>query len=133
MALSLRKVISVTKSCLFVRCLTSIGRKTVLRSIDHKSLLDRNYFQRIIGSDVHHKMCQNVSLQHFSISSQPELICWEGSCHAVLLRKLEIALKDHQGDEAWETFEDIKRLHGFPSHSLVTRLITELSYSSNPH
>lgn len=133
MALSLRKVISVTKSCLFVRCLTSIGRKTVLRSIDHKSLLDRNYFQRVIGSDVHHKMCQNVSLQHFSISSQPELICWEGSCHAVLLRKLEIALKDHQVDEAWETFKDIKRLYGFPSHSLVSRLITELSYSSNPH
>ncbi|RVW18061.1 Pentatricopeptide repeat-containing protein [Vitis vinifera] len=64
---------------------------------------------------------KNVSLQHFSISSQPELICWEGSCHAVLLRKLEIALKDHQGDEAWETFEDIKRLYGFPSHSLATR------------
>ena len=133
MALSLRKVTSATKSCLFVRQLTSIRWKTVLSSFDRKILSDRNSFQKVIGSDVPHKMCQNVSLQHFSISSQPESICWEGSCHAVLLRKLEIALKDHQLDEAWETFKDFKRLYGFPSHSLVSRLITELSYSSHSH
>ena len=120
------------KICLFVRHLTSTSWKIVLWSIYHRNLLDRNYFQRVIGSDVWHEMCQNISLRHFSICSQPELICWEGSCHAVLLRKLEIALKDHQGDEAWETFKDIKRLYGFPSHSLVSRLITELSYSLNP-
>lgn len=133
MAVLLRKASCGTSSCLFVRYLTSICWKSVFSSIDDKRLPDRNYFPSVVGLDLPHKMCRKVSLQHFSVSTQPELICWEGSCHAVLLKKLETALKDHQIDEAWESFKDIKRLYGFPSHSLVSRLITELSYSSNPH
>lgn len=132
MAQSLRKVISVKQNCSFLWHLASTSQDTVLRSIDCKKFLYRNYFQRVIRSDVHHTMCQNISVQIFSISSQAEVLGWEGSCHAVLLKKLDIALKDHQVDEAWETFKDIKRLYGFPSHSLVIRFIIELSYSSNP-
>ncbi|XP_022774656.1 pentatricopeptide repeat-containing protein At4g17616 isoform X2 [Durio zibethinus] len=62
-----------------------------------------------------------------------ERLSWEGSSHAVLLTKLEIALKDLKLDEAWETFNDFKRLYGFPNHLLVNRLITQLSYSCSPH
>ncbi|KAJ0079454.1 hypothetical protein Patl1_23989 [Pistacia atlantica] len=51
----------------------------------------------------------------------------------VLLRKLELTLKNHKVDEAWETFNDLKRLHGFPECSIVNKFVTELSYSSESH
>jgi len=35
-------------------------------------------------------------------------------------------------NEAWESFNDCKSLYGFPKDTLVGRLITELSYSSDP-
>ncbi|KAK8603135.1 hypothetical protein V6N13_085330 [Hibiscus sabdariffa] len=35
------------------------------------------------------------------------------------MSKLENALKDLKVDEAWETFNDFKRLYGFPSHLLI--------------
>lgn len=80
--------------------------------------------------------------QGFGIICRPRFFCsvtcverlsWGGSSHAVLLTKLENALKDLKLDEAWETFNDFKRLYGFPNHLLVSRFITQLSYSSSPH
>ncbi|KAK6238442.1 hypothetical protein QUC31_003911 [Theobroma cacao] len=62
-----------------------------------------------------------------------ERLSWEGSTHAVLLTKIENSLKELELDEAWETFNDFKRLYGFPNHLLVSRFITQLSYSSSPH
>ncbi|KAJ0080330.1 hypothetical protein Patl1_23997 [Pistacia atlantica] len=63
----------------------------------------------------------------------PEKLCWEGTSREVLLRKLELTLKNHKVDEAWETFNDLKRLHGFPECSIVNKFVTELSYSSESH
>ncbi|KAL4324568.1 hypothetical protein GQ457_11G031390 [Hibiscus cannabinus] len=71
--------------------------------------------------------------QFFCRATCAERLSWEGSSHEVLLSKLENALKDLKLDEAWETFNDFKRLYGFPSHLLVSRFITQLSYSTTPH
>lgn len=60
----------------------------------------------------------------------PEKLCWEGTSREFLLRKLELTLKSHKVDEAWETFNNLKRLHGFPENSLVNKFVAELSYSS---
>lgn len=74
-----------------------------------------------------------VSVRPFSTSTaQYERLCWEGCSHGALLRKLEVSLKDHQVDEAWVAFNDFKNLYGFPKDSVVSRLLTELSYSSDP-
>ncbi|XAR70564.1 hypothetical protein NMG60_11027459 [Bertholletia excelsa] len=60
-------------------------------------------------------------------------ICWGESSQSVLLRKLEVALKDHNLDEAWKTYKDFRNWYGFPDHSVMSRLIIELSYSSDSH
>ena len=56
-------------------------------------------------------------------------LCWGGSSHTVLLGKLEIALRDHQIDEAWELFNDFRRLYGFPKDNILLMLISQLSYT----
>ncbi|XP_057978241.1 pentatricopeptide repeat-containing protein At4g17616 [Malania oleifera] len=82
-------------------------------------------------SDPSRKQYHNPLRQNFPTCIPPGKLSREGSSCGVLLRKLEIALKDHQVDEAWEVFNDYKSLYGFPNRPLVGRLITELSYSSN--
>lgn len=98
---------------------------------------DREFIRKNVGthqiSDVYYKQYQNPCLQKFSTSPHHERICWEGSSNAVLSGKIETALKDHQLDEAWDSFNDFKRLYGFPKDTLLGKLITELSYSSDPH
>ncbi|XP_072961516.1 pentatricopeptide repeat-containing protein At4g17616 isoform X1 [Typha angustifolia] len=69
-------------------------------------------------------------VQHLS-TLLPEMIQWEGSSYETLLKKLEIALKDGNVDEAWEAFNNFKRLHDFPTRQLVSRIIVLLSYSSS--
>ncbi|KAF4372237.1 hypothetical protein G4B88_006981 [Cannabis sativa] len=74
------------------------------------------------------------TIKHFSTSVESEKLCWEGSSYEILLKKLEAALKCHDVDEAWVSFSDFRKLHGFPEDSsLVHRLITELSYSSESY
>lgn len=137
MALTLTKEVLVhtrfVKSySLVFRVAAAIQRTVLISSYDTEFSIQKN-FGRPRDLDVNYKRYQNPFLQNFSTSIQPERICWEGSSHEVLLRKLEIALKDHQLDEAWETFNDFKRLYGFPKDILVSKLITELSYSSDSH
>ncbi|KAK9266929.1 hypothetical protein L1049_027188 [Liquidambar formosana] len=137
MALSLTREILVHSR--FIRSSSSRGRvvstiqTATLRSVSDREFILSNSSPTLLVSGAFHKQYQNPSLQQFSTTIKPERISWEGSSHAVLLRKLENALKDHQVDEAWEAFNDFKSLYGFPEHSLVSRLVTELSYSSNSH
>ncbi|XP_062082229.1 pentatricopeptide repeat-containing protein At4g17616 [Humulus lupulus] len=77
--------------------------------------------------------CQNSTIHHFSTSAESGKLCWEGSSHGILLKKLKTALQCRHVDEAWVSFSDFRKLHGFPEASLVHRLITELSYSSEPY
>ncbi|KAH7549702.1 hypothetical protein ACOSP7_025389 [Xanthoceras sorbifolium] len=99
-----------------------------------ETLFVNNSFGRFQVSNASCKQSQFLNPQCFCTDSVwQEKLCWEGSSQGVLLRKVESALKNHQLDEAWETFNDLKRLYAFPEHSIVSRLITELSYASEPH
>ncbi|GFZ00846.1 pentatricopeptide repeat (PPR) superfamily protein [Actinidia rufa] len=93
-----------------------------------KALCTRVYYPVV---HVYRKEYLRPFFRHFFTSTKTESIHWEGS-QTVLLRNLEVALKDHQVDEAWEAYNDFRKLHGFPNHSLTSRLIIELSYSSDP-
>lgn len=86
-------------------------RKVELGSVQHKSRISRL----------------------FSTKTHPERLSWESSSHAILLKKIESALKGHQVTEALAAFTDFKSLYGFPNRSVLSRLVSELSYSSNSH
>lgn len=64
-------------------------------------------------------------------SVQPTRLSWEVSSQAILKKKLETALKNHQVDDAWDVFKDFKRLYGFPDNVIMNRFVTVLSYSSD--
>ncbi|KAJ9140907.1 hypothetical protein P3X46_031499 [Hevea brasiliensis] len=134
--ISTRKVFlkpCIVKSCLHGFVMASANQKTALISYHGGELLVEKSFRRFQVINVFCKQNQFVNFKPFSSSTKPESIGWEVSSHAVLLRKLEVSLEYHQVDEAWVTFNDFKSLYGFPRDSLVSRLITELSYSSDPH
>ncbi|XP_020088732.1 pentatricopeptide repeat-containing protein At4g17616 isoform X2 [Ananas comosus] len=82
------------------------------------------------------KPCYNMilqwSVQHFSTSLH-ETIQWEclSSSSETLSKKLEVALKDDNVDEAWEAFSSFRRLYGLPKLQLVNRMVLLLSYSSS--
>lgn len=112
------------------RAAPAVQRIVLLSVYGRESFLSRSF-----GSPsfiFNGKQYQNSSTLHFSSIIQPQRLCWEGSSHGVLLKKLELALKNHQVDEAWESYNDFKKLYGFPEDSIVHMLITEMSYSSNP-
>ncbi|KAL3497637.1 hypothetical protein ACH5RR_040369 [Cinchona calisaya] len=75
------------------------------------------------------KFSKNSTFKQSPTCIKPEKLGWEVSSHTALLGKLENALRDHELDEAWETYKDFKRLYGFPGDSLMRQLITEFSYS----
>lgn len=66
-----------------------------------------------------------------STSVHTTKLSWGGSSYEVLLGKLETALKDHQTDEAWELFDDFRRLYGFPKDNVLLMLVSQLSYTSD--
>ncbi|GMH06626.1 hypothetical protein Nepgr_008466 [Nepenthes gracilis] len=80
-------------------------------------------------SNICHKHHQTPLHRLISSSIQTKRLCWAGSTHDILLEKLGIALKEHDVEEAWEAFNDFRRSYGFPGVSVVSRMITELSYS----
>ncbi|KAK6935084.1 Pentatricopeptide repeat [Dillenia turbinata] len=88
-------------------------------------------FERFQAINESPTCCSLPTLRCLSTSVQSESISWGCSTHAVLLRKLEVSLKDHELDEAWEAYKDFKRLYGFPERTIMTKLITGLSYSSD--
>ncbi|KAF3448215.1 hypothetical protein FNV43_RR08928 [Rhamnella rubrinervis] len=109
----------------------AVQRTAFLSICSRKYVVIRSFGSRAVIFD--HKQYQNSSTCHFSTSIQPGRLRWEGSSHAILLNKLEVDLKNHQVDEAWESFTDFKKLYGFPEVSFVYMSITELSYAFNPH
>lgn len=127
MALILTKEV-VGRNCIIKRfslgfCLSSdIQRATSISNHYTESVESRRSINLRVSSYEQHR---NTSTQ--------ERLCWEGSSRAVMLKRLEIALKDHQLDEIWESFVDFKRLHGFPDSFLIHKVITELCYSSDPY
>ncbi|KAI4338440.1 hypothetical protein MLD38_023500 [Melastoma candidum] len=50
----------------------------------------------------------------------------------ILLRNLRVALDGNNLREAWESFDVLRKLRGFPEDYDVNMLVTGLSYSSDP-
>ncbi|XP_058734787.1 pentatricopeptide repeat-containing protein At4g17616-like [Vicia villosa] len=71
--------------------------------------------------------------QKFSTSTSDhcERLSWERSTQEILLQKLKFALRNHQSQEALETFHDFRRLYGYPDVQLLNQVIVQLGYSSN--
>jgi len=101
-----------------------------------KFILFRNHFFRKF-SPLHRIFQGHVCfeqfpfLQKFSTSGHCERLSWERSTEEILLGKLKFALRNHQVQEAWESFHDFRSLYGYPEVHLVNQLIVQLSYSSN--
>ncbi|BFG20784.1 hypothetical protein CerSpe_070580 [Prunus speciosa] len=109
------------KRCPLCFCVASAIRRTALISnYDRESVLSIRYEKPVVSS-VRYEQHQISSTRNFCASVQPERLCWEGSSHAVVLKRLEKALKEHQVNEAWESFIDFKRLHGFPEDFVIQR------------
>ncbi|XP_058204459.1 pentatricopeptide repeat-containing protein At4g17616 [Rhododendron vialii] len=107
----------------------SVTQKTDLRSICDRGYVCNHHFKNLRVFKTSHKHF----LQHYCTPIKTGSICWEGSSRTILLRKLEVALKEHQVSEAWEAYSDFKNLYGFPNQYLMNELMTELSYSSDPN
>ncbi|KAM7507211.1 hypothetical protein LguiA_017664 [Lonicera macranthoides] len=112
-----------SKSYSLVACVASVTHKIVLRSEYSREFFPQYNVKQFQVSNICNYYCP--SLQCFCTSSKQE------STDVVLLRKLEIALNGHKVNEAWEAYTDFKSLYGFPQNSLMSKLITELSYSSD--
>ncbi|KAM1208777.1 hypothetical protein ACFX2J_014395 [Malus domestica] len=110
----------------------AIQRTALISTYDRESASNRTFPKPVLSS-VYYKQHQISSTRYFCSCAQSVRLCWEGSSPTVLLKRLQIALKEHQVNEAWESFIDFKRLHGFPEVFIVRKLITELCYSSDPH
>ncbi|KAI3804441.1 hypothetical protein L1987_25984 [Smallanthus sonchifolius] len=87
---------------------------------------------KVLIYDIFCKKPLNFRLRYLCNSVTPRSLCWEGSSHYILLKNLETYLRNHQVDEAWEAFTDFKKLYGLPDDHLLSRFITELSYTREP-
>ncbi|KAI3504061.1 hypothetical protein L1887_32605 [Cichorium endivia] len=87
---------------------------------------------RFFLSNIFPKMPSNNHLKHFYSTIKPTTLSWEGSSRDILLKNLETSLKNHQLNEAWESYTNFKKLHGLPNAHLLNKLITEFSYSVTP-
>ncbi|KAA0036792.1 hypothetical protein IC582_007610 [Cucumis melo] len=101
------------------------------KSACSKKLILLNFFGNSTVTELWNTKSQIPFFRCVSTSVHPTKLCWGGSSYDVLLGKLEIALKDHQIDEAWELFSDFRRLYGFPNDKFLLMLVSQLSYTSD--
>lgn len=138
-----RAALSFTPKALFVNHLVQSFCKrtiepyfgTIWIYLKRKSKTDSSTFlvqvdRTGLTSAVASVKCGVPPLRHISSGIQSSDL-WEGSSYEILLRKFEFSLKDDSLDEAWEAFSNFKRLHGYPEHQLVSKLIASLSYSTS--
>lgn len=108
-------------------------QENALMSDSYKGFCLRKLFGRFQIFSVFCKQHKSRISQVFSTKTHPERLSWESSSHAILLKKIELALRGHEVSEALAAFNDFKSLYGFPNRSVLSRLVSELSYSSNSH
>ncbi|KAK1430451.1 hypothetical protein QVD17_13180 [Tagetes erecta] len=87
---------------------------------------------KVLLSDNFHKQPLNFHPRYLCNSVTLRSLCWEGSSHEILLKNLDVYISNHQVDEAWEAYTDFKKLYGLPDDRLLSRFITELSYTREP-
>ncbi|CAK9133874.1 unnamed protein product [Ilex paraguariensis] len=136
MTQSLRKALlscpCYTQRCLLFSRVALITQRISLRSVYRLEFIFFYNLGKFQEPDLRFQLYQKPTVQHLCTSVQLERLCWEGSPHDVLLKKLEIALKNYQVDEAWDAYKDFKSLYGFPGHSVMNKLMIILSYTSEP-
>nr|GEX15439.1 hypothetical protein [Tanacetum cinerariifolium] len=111
--------------------LTQIYIQPGVKPICGNEVISYNYI-RVFLSDVLYKKPLNFHLKYFSNTVAPRKLSWDGSSHDILLKNLECYIKNHQVDEAWESYIAFKRLYGLPDDHLFSRFITELNYTREP-
>ncbi|KAH0683531.1 hypothetical protein KY290_022152 [Solanum tuberosum] len=131
MACSLRKAITVCS--VFQKSYSSI---VAVASNAIRLTYNSTYVPQYLGTEFsisyeNYKPGGVMFSRQFGSSRESETLSWGVSSDVVLLGKLESALRNHNLEEAWETYKDFKRLYGFPNPFLVDKLLTELSYSSD--
>lgn len=133
MALLLAKATLLVKRYSSLVLVASSTEKFALRSICDKEFTLSYNIRKLQVPGVSNE--QHLGSYHHRIctSSSSKRTWLEESSRSVLLERLEFALKDHQVDEAWDAYSDFKTLYGFPQQSLMSKLITQLSYSSDPN
>ncbi|KAJ8747553.1 hypothetical protein K2173_013088 [Erythroxylum novogranatense] len=87
-------------------------------------------FGRFLVEDVKLKQHQPFKVGHFCTSHQPERLRWEASTHAVLLRKLEIALTNHQAETPTKVVLSLARAQMPVPASTILRVMLERGISS---
>ncbi|KAL8196072.1 hypothetical protein R6Q57_025072 [Mikania cordata] len=87
---------------------------------------------KVFLSDKFYREPLDFQLRYLCNNVTPRSLCWEGSSHDILLRNIEIYLRNHLVDEAWEAYTDFMKLYGLPDDHLLSRFITELSYAREP-
>lgn len=87
--------------------------------------------QIILHGHVNFNQFSPFSQKISTFSDNCERLSWERSTQEILLGKLKFALRNHQLQEALETFRDFRNLYGYPEVNLLNQLIVQLCYSSN--
>ncbi|GJU98376.1 pentatricopeptide repeat-containing protein [Tanacetum coccineum] len=111
--------------------LTQIYLQPGVKPICGNEVISYNY-NRVFLSDVLYKKPLNFHLKYFCNTVAPRKLSWDGSSHDILLKNLESYIKNHQVDEAWESYIAFKRLYGLPDDHIFSRFITELYYTREP-
>lgn len=123
------------KMNLLSRLSISLSPSSIIQAfqVTRKKLLkhNNNHMNARVPNIVH-KQYIIVSQCNFYTSTNSEKVCFDGGMHTTLLNKLEVALKNHQVDEAWKAYNYFKKIYGFPNHSMMKELIIEMSYSLDP-
>lgn len=111
--------------------MASTMKNFVLDPIFGKQMIYSDHIRMLQVLGVNHGQC--LCCHYMCTSTTSKKIWFEESSRSRLLEKLETSLKDHEVNEAWGAYRDFKNLYGFPDQPLMSKLITELSYSSDPN
>lgn len=124
--LLVRRSFSMSSSFIVQACQVTI--KTTLKPIHGRE--SKNLVNERLPNIWHEKYLVS-SLRNLSTCTNTDNVCFEGGKRMILLEKIEVALKDHQVEEAWKAYNYFKKVYGFPNHSIMRELITKMSYSSS--
>ncbi|GAB4842570.1 hypothetical protein Ancab_012546 [Ancistrocladus abbreviatus] len=111
--------------------IVSTYEMSALKLVNNRESVSAYCVSALPESFICHTQYRSTYQWHISTSFKTKDLCGPDTTHDILLKRLELALKNHEVKEAWEVFNDFKRLYGFPVVSVVSKLITELSYSSD--
>ncbi|KNA23089.1 hypothetical protein SOVF_028120 [Spinacia oleracea] len=118
------------KFSIFNLLVTSNIKKAV-SGVIHNPHINKSSFRTYQETDLCYRQCNIACLKRFSTYTEQAELCWEGSNHDIMLKRLESALLDCKDYEVWAVFSKFKSLYGFPPPAVLSKVISGLSYSSD--